>query len=168
MRAASRRPLPKLDHVQPPPAGHRDTASRNWGRAFCRVGQASRSGCCVTDTTLRDAHQSLLATRVRTHDMLRHRRRLRPADAATVLDRNVGRGDVRHGHAVLEGRSLATAGRAARADSQHPVSDAASRLERRGLHELSRQRRQGVRRGSRPRPASTCSASSTRSTGCPT
>ena len=28
-----------------------------------------RSGCCMTDTSMRDAHQSLLATRIRTHDM---------------------------------------------------------------------------------------------------
>ena len=29
------------------------------------------SGVLITDTTMRDAHQSLLATRMRTHDMLK-------------------------------------------------------------------------------------------------
>lgn len=28
-----------------------------------------RDGCLITDTTFRDAHQSLLATRVRTYDL---------------------------------------------------------------------------------------------------
>lgn len=28
------------------------------------------AGCLITDTTFRDAHQSLLATRVRTYDLL--------------------------------------------------------------------------------------------------
>lgn len=31
------------------------------------------TGVLLTDTTLRDAHQSLLATRMRTHDMLKVR-----------------------------------------------------------------------------------------------
>ncbi len=34
------------------------------------MGRCSRSGLLLTDTTFRDAHQSLLATRVRTYDML--------------------------------------------------------------------------------------------------
>ena len=31
----------------------------------------SLAGVLITDTTMRDAHQSLLATRMRTHDMLK-------------------------------------------------------------------------------------------------
>ena len=58
------------------------TAGRARGRS-CRSSarSGSRSGCAserrllITDTTLRDAHQSLLATRVRTYDMLADRRR---------------------------------------------------------------------------------------------
>ena len=53
-------------------------------------------------------------------------------------------------HAVPEGRSLAAAGRAARAHSEHPVPDAAAGHQRRRLHQLSRQRR--ARRSSRNRP----------------
>ena len=45
---------------------------------------ASSSRVAVTDTTFRDAHQSLLATRVRTRDLLARRRARRPADAAAA------------------------------------------------------------------------------------
>ena len=47
------------------------SGSWRWGPTPSRAGCASRSRCLVTDTTFRDAHQSLLATRVRTRDMLR-------------------------------------------------------------------------------------------------
>ena len=74
-------------------------------------------------------------------------RRLRAALPGRLLDRDVGRRHVRHGDAVPQGRPLGTAGPAPREDPQHPVPDAAARVERRRLHELSRQRRQGVRQG---------------------
>lgn len=41
------------------------------------------AGVLLTDTTLRDAHQSLLATRMRTHDMLKVRARIQ----GSLLDR---------------------------------------------------------------------------------
>ena len=46
----------------------------------------------MTDTTLRDAHQSLLATRMRTYDMLASRRRLRAAGAAICFRSKCGAG----------------------------------------------------------------------------
>ena len=49
----------------------------------------------VTDTTMRDAHQSLLATRMRTHDIVGDRRRLRHGPAAAFVARMLGRRDVR-------------------------------------------------------------------------
>ena len=52
-----------------PPAGSRqqllDLGPEGWARAL-----RERTSVAVTDTTFRDAHQSLLATRVRTRDML--------------------------------------------------------------------------------------------------
>jgi pyruvate carboxylase len=54
-----------------------------------------------TDTTMRDAHQSLLATRVRTHDCWRSPMR-GPSDAGLVQPGDVGRGDVRHAMRFLQ------------------------------------------------------------------
>ena len=67
-RAAAAGRAPPIAVDPPPPArasGSRSSAprgSRQWIRDEPRL--------LVTDTTLRDAHQSLLATRVRTYDML--------------------------------------------------------------------------------------------------
>ena len=50
---------------------HRAIACANSGpEDFAAMDARRRSACCVTDTTLRDAHQSLFATRMRTADML--------------------------------------------------------------------------------------------------
>ncbi|MGH3917944.1 MAG: pyruvate carboxylase [Pseudonocardiaceae bacterium] len=63
------RKLPLIDLDSPPPAGSRDKllalgpeGFAGWLRAADRVG--------VTETTFRDAHQSLLATRVRSRDLV--------------------------------------------------------------------------------------------------
>jgi pyruvate carboxylase len=62
-------PVPPHDNASPPPGTRqllRDLGPEKfaaWTRAQKRL--------LLTDTTFRDAHQSLLATRVRTHDMLR-------------------------------------------------------------------------------------------------
>ena len=53
-----------------PPIGLREVFLKEGPEAFAkRVRQAE--GTLLTDTTFRDAHQSLLATRVRTHDLLK-------------------------------------------------------------------------------------------------
>ncbi len=67
-------PLPHLARVgrpsSPVPAGTRDRLAALGPDGFARwVRQQPQ--LFVTDTTFRDAHQSLLATRMRTHDMLR-------------------------------------------------------------------------------------------------
>jgi pyruvate carboxylase len=54
-------------HPLPEPSSY----SNNWGRSGSPSGPGRRSACLMTDTTFRDAHQSLMATRVRTYDMLR-------------------------------------------------------------------------------------------------
>ena len=64
-----RRPPPvACDLDAPVPPGTRDLFLRLGSRGFCDwIAQEKR--LLVTDTTLRDAHQSLLATRLRTYDM---------------------------------------------------------------------------------------------------
>ncbi|WP_067711221.1 pyruvate carboxylase [Nocardia yamanashiensis] len=61
--------LPALDMTQPPPAGSRQTLLELGPEGFARW-LRDRKGVAVTDTTFRDAHQSLLATRVRTNGLL--------------------------------------------------------------------------------------------------
>lgn len=52
------------------PRGFRDLYLQEGAEGFARAVRRS-DRLLLTDTTLRDAHQSLLATRVRTHDMLK-------------------------------------------------------------------------------------------------
>lgn len=68
----------------PPPSGMRDLLTRSGPDAFAKAVRASKVGTLskrvlcnfshsqsllLMDTTMRDAHQSLLATRVRTYDL---------------------------------------------------------------------------------------------------
>ncbi len=69
---ASRKPapVPLFDPMSPIPEGTRTLLDRLGPEGFCKwVRQQKR--LLVTDTTLRDAHQSLFATRMRSDDMLR-------------------------------------------------------------------------------------------------
>ncbi|MDT0143858.1 pyruvate carboxylase [Microbacterium sp. PRC9] len=62
--------LPAIDLSSPPPAGTLDRLRELGPEGFARALRA-QSGLAVTETTFRDAHQSLLATRVRTRDLVR-------------------------------------------------------------------------------------------------
>jgi pyruvate carboxylase len=62
-------PLPEFDRFAPPPSGTRQKL-RELGPAKFAAWIRGRKQLLVTDTTMRDAHQSLLATRMRTYDML--------------------------------------------------------------------------------------------------
>ncbi|WP_164101633.1 pyruvate carboxylase [Candidatus Laterigemmans baculatus] len=62
-------PLPELDLAQPLPRGSRDVFLESGAKGLVEWIR-SRPGLLLTDTTMRDAHQSLLATRLRTFDML--------------------------------------------------------------------------------------------------
>jgi pyruvate carboxylase len=62
-------PVPVVDHSTPLPPGSRDTLLKLGPEKFSQWILA-QDRLLMTDTTLRDAHQSLLATRLRTHDML--------------------------------------------------------------------------------------------------
>jgi pyruvate carboxylase len=61
--------LPDVDLRQAPPDGSRQRLRELGPDEFARRLRA-QPDVAVTDTTFRDAHQSLLATRVRTHDLL--------------------------------------------------------------------------------------------------
>jgi len=61
---------PAHDHVAAPPEGSRQLFKKLGPEGFSRWIREQKP-LLLTDTTFRDAHQSLLATRVRTRDMLR-------------------------------------------------------------------------------------------------
>jgi pyruvate carboxylase len=62
-------PVPAFDAIAAPPAGTR-TKLLELGPAKFAEWVRRQKRLFITDTTMRDAHQSLLATRMRTHDML--------------------------------------------------------------------------------------------------
>ncbi len=62
-------PRPALEPKEPIPNGMRQRLLADGPEKFCQW-VLEQKPLLVTDTTFRDAHQSLLATRVRTHDML--------------------------------------------------------------------------------------------------
>ena len=62
-------PPPAYDHKQAPPPGTRQLLLELGPKKFAQWALKQKR-LLITDTTFRDAHQSLLATRVRTFDML--------------------------------------------------------------------------------------------------
>ncbi len=62
--------VPKFDAASPPPAGSRDRFKELGAEKFA-AWIRDHKPLLLTDTTFRDAHQSLLATRLRTRDMVR-------------------------------------------------------------------------------------------------
>ncbi|CAJ0577237.1 unnamed protein product, partial [Mesorhabditis spiculigera] len=61
-------PVPHLKAGTKPPVGLRSVLVNEGPEAFAKAVRRNK-GCMITDTTFRDAHQSLLATRVRTYDL---------------------------------------------------------------------------------------------------
>ena len=62
-------PVPTIDSTQPRPPGTRDKLKQLGAKKFSDWVRKQKP-LLITDTTFRDAHQSLLATRMRTHDLL--------------------------------------------------------------------------------------------------
>jgi pyruvate carboxylase len=62
--------VPEVDFTQPRPAGSRDLFMKLGAEGLSKW-ILEQKKLLITDTTMRDAHQSNLATRVRTHDLLR-------------------------------------------------------------------------------------------------
>src|SRR5699024_2297435 len=69
LRIRPRDELPDIDPYETPTAGSHDRRVEVGPVAFARS-LREQTALAVTDTTFRDAHQSLLATRVRTRDLL--------------------------------------------------------------------------------------------------
>jgi pyruvate carboxylase len=63
-------PIPKFDHRIEPAKGTKQLLTEMGPEKFCNDWIAKQKKLLLTDTTMRDAHQSLLATRMRTFDML--------------------------------------------------------------------------------------------------
>ncbi len=75
-----RLPLPRIDITQEPPAGTRQLLTQLGPQQFAQW-MLQQQRVLLTDTTMRDAHQSLFATRMRSVDMTRiapHYARLLP------------------------------------------------------------------------------------------
>jgi len=62
--------VPAVDTLAPRPKGTRDILREQGAEALSKW-VLDQKRLLITDTTMRDAHQSLLATRVRTHDLLK-------------------------------------------------------------------------------------------------
>ncbi len=140
--------LPPLDLKVPAPDGSRQELLRLGPEGFARA-LRERDRVGVTDTTFRDAHQSLLATRVRTHDLLVGRRTRRADDPGALVGGGLGRCDVRRGAAVPGRGPVGAAGRAAAGGAQRVHPDAAARAEHRRLHAVPHGGDERVRRGGR-------------------
>ncbi len=63
-------PLPTWDHRAEPASGTKQLLTKLGPKKFCQEWVAKQKRLLLTDTTMRDAHQSLLATRMRTFDMV--------------------------------------------------------------------------------------------------
>ena len=73
------RPCRRRASMPPPAPGTKQRLDRDGPEAFAKWMRAEKRAL-VTDTTMRDAHQSLLATRMRTHDLVA----IAPAYAAAL------------------------------------------------------------------------------------
>ena len=62
--------VPEVDYTQPRPAGSRDVFMKLGAEGLSKW-ILEQNRLLLTDTTMRDAHQSLLATRVRSYDLLK-------------------------------------------------------------------------------------------------
>jgi len=62
--------VPEYDHISPYPKGTKDMLTEMGAEAFC-TWLKNEKKIYYTDTTFRDGHQSLLATRMRTYDMMK-------------------------------------------------------------------------------------------------
>ena len=130
--------LPEVDLSAPPPAGSAGSGCSSWGPRVSRSGCGTQPAVGVTDTTFRDAHQSLLATRVRTTGLLGGRRPTSRGLTPQLLSIECW-GGATYDVALrfLQGGPVGAAGRAARGGAQHLPADAAARPQHRRLHAVS-------------------------------
>ena len=130
---------PPFDRKRAPPPGTRNLLLAARSEGLCGL-DAQAEAAAVTDTTMRDAHQSLLATRVRSYDMLGGRRRPGPAASTSSIRWKCGAGRRSIPPCVscarIPGRGCANCASA----SQHLLPDAVPGQQRGRLFQLSGQR----------------------------
>ncbi len=138
--------LPAIDLTTPPPAGSRQRLIELGPEGFARSLREQRA-LALTDTTFRDAHQSLLATRVCTTGLLAvapHVARLTP-ELLSIECWGGATYDV--ALRFLQRGSLGAVGGVAGGGAEHRAADAVARPEHRGLHPVSGAGDDGVRGG---------------------
>ena len=141
--AAGRRRRPA--HGLPP-------AAAGAGPGRLRQGPARADAVAVTDTTFRDAHQSLLATRVRTRDLVAAGPAVSTLLPGAALRRGLGRRHLRRGPALPRRGPLGPAGRTAQGPAERLPADAAPRPQHGRLHPVPGRGHGGLRqRGRRHR-----------------
>ena len=141
--------VPAFPKNSVPPPGTKQKLDELGPAKFAAVGAQAETTAVHRHDDARCA--SIAAGDAHAHDRhAEHRRSGRTQCVATVQHRNVGRRDVRLGHAVPSGRSVGTTRSPAHAHPEHLLSDAAAREQRRRLHQLSGQRRSRSRRTVEP------------------
>ena len=105
----------------------------------------------VTDTTFRDAHQSLLATRVRTRDLLAVAPYVARLTPELLSRRGLGRRDLRRGAPLPRRGPVGAARRPARGAAEPLPADAAARPQHRRLHAVPDRGDRRLRRARPPR-----------------
>ncbi len=149
-------PVPAIPAVPPRPRepdGHAATACASSAPRASPAGCATQKRLLLTDTTFRDAHQSLLATRFRTHDLLGVGRRYYARHLAGLFSLEMWGGATFD--AAMRFLQEDPWDRLAQLREPMPnilLPDAAAGLERGRLHELPRQRGPRLRRRRRPTP----------------
>ena len=124
-----------------PPQPHEGTKQRldRLGAAKFAAWLRNEKRVLVTDTTMRDAHQSLLATRMRTHDLVAIAGAYASGLPAAFVPGMLGRRNIRRVDEVSHRGPVGAARASAGEGSQHPDPDVAARRQWRRLHQLSRQ-----------------------------
>ena len=128
--------VPDYPKRLPPPPGLRQKLLELGPEKFAAWVRKQKQ-LLLTDTTMRDAHQSLLATRFRSFDMLQVADCVAHLLPELVQPGDVGRGHVRYVDAFSAGVPLGTAGSTSQEDPQHSFPDAAAGQQRGRLHQLS-------------------------------
>ena len=143
-RGECRLRCPTFDTAAPLPEGTRDKFKKLGVEKFCQWVREQKP-LLWTDTTMRDAHQSLLATRVRTYDLLAIAD-VYARDCAGLFSLEMwGGATFDTSMRFLKESPWQRLEQLARTDSEHLVPNAAARVERNGICELSGQRRSRVR-----------------------
>ena len=115
-----------------------------------RLAARRRPPSAVTDTTFRDAHQSLLATRVRTRDLLEVAPHVARTTPELLSLECWGGATYDVALRFLAEDPWERLGRAARGGPEHLPADAAARAQHRRLHALPDRGHRRVRRRGRP------------------